>query len=164
MQQDGYRALSRDKGESFVASVWLENDGDLGAQEIRGAQGVPEPFLSVRRKSEVARAADLCSKPREAPLVIVTTRAEIGTELGFMPSREACVVLGPADLRKTGSLALYPEDNKWRVTSALGASGKRPWTPHADAKALRDVEAVFAEVPMIIGTPRSKAHLNAGLR
>lgn len=123
------RALSRPRGEGFVAGVWLEHDGD-GADQAQAAArpgfigpagerraalaGVPVTHLSGKGAQE--RLAEICAG---GGVVVLAARAE-------EPSGP-CLLLDEGALRRTGAMA-------GRVTAEglllIGAQPMhhRPWT------------------------------------
>lgn len=109
------RALSRAKGDGFVAQVWLENDGTLSDQGMSAAlwREVPEfPVRHVRGKQNVA---DLRCFNGET---VVTDRAP--------PAGLSCHVFSPETLRYTGSVSI---DRNGQMTTARDLSGARRWHP-----------------------------------
>jgi competence protein ComEC len=109
------RALSRAKGDGFVAQVWLENDGGLSDQATSAAlwEDVPEPSLRhVRGKQNVANLS--CAKGE----TVVTDRVP--------PAGLPCRILAPDALRLTGSVSI---DRQGNITTARDRSGARRWHP-----------------------------------
>ncbi|WP_209599554.1 ComEC/Rec2 family competence protein [Ruegeria sp. HKCCSA071] len=118
------RALSKSKGSGFVASVWLENDGD-GADQIAAAGRWPDSSTVQRypyQDKEIihipgkraARKFDEC----EGNQIIISTVA--------LPLEGACAIFDPDHLSKTGSLSL--SDGK--LTSSAELTGHRLWSPN----------------------------------
>ena len=109
------RALSRAKGDGFVAQVWLENDGVLSDQatsSVRWQEMSQFPVRHVRGKQNVA---DLkCFKGE-----IVVTDREPTMDL-------SCRLLSPKVFRTTGSVSI---DRKGQITTARDLSGARRWHP-----------------------------------
>ena len=126
---DGMRALSKSRGESFAAEIWLENDGDATKQAV----AYERPGLTVKdsiRRIHVAelvilhatgkragqRAVDLCS---EADIVVVNVRI----------SREPdCHVYDSARLAKTGALAFFSNSDGVKIVTARQRQGARLWS------------------------------------
>ncbi len=123
------RALSKPRGDGFVALSWLENDGDGARQKaaagrpgFEGARGDLSVLLGGNRivhlsgRGAKERVAEAC---RRAVLVIVT---------GDVGPADECQVLDPGHLRDTGSLAIWPGPEKLRIVSAAELGGRRLWT------------------------------------
>ncbi|SIN97468.1 ComEC/Rec2 family competence protein [Vannielia litorea] len=121
------RALSKDRGESFSAEVWLENDGDGATQEVAAARmgTAPDGVLRfevgglvvthVSGRGAAEKAAGLCA---EGLLV---------TSVEPKPAVEGpCDVWSPARMRRTGALAVMGDG---RMVTATEAAGRRPWSP-----------------------------------
>nr|WP_308915171.1 ComEC/Rec2 family competence protein [Jannaschia sp. LMIT008] len=118
------RALSHATGEGFVAGIWTENDGDPTTQAIAAARPVPlshpglPPIVVARGKRALAEALDGCGRG----IWIVTD-----VPLDERPTTD-CVVLGPEDMRRTGSLALWPGEAGPILVAAKDIRGSRPWS------------------------------------
>ncbi len=121
------RALSKDRGESFSAEVWLENDGDGATQEVAAArmgaaeEGVLRFEVAGRAvthlsgRGAAARAEGLCG----AGMLIVSVDPK--------PAFEGpCDLWSPARMRRTGALAVMPDG---RMVTAAEVAGRRPWAP-----------------------------------
>ena len=115
------RALNRPRGSGFVASNWLENDGD--AVDQAGANGrwraavlAGWPVRALRGK----RAAQALKDCRPQEWIVLTAEPKAG-----LP----CHVLSPKTLRRTGAVALYREDGRIRPLTARAVTGARPWSP-----------------------------------
>lgn len=127
MGDDG-RALSKAKGDSFVAGIWLENDGNPVTQDAaaqRAGAGAFErkvqvslggwSIVQVTGKTALA-ALDDCSG---ADILIAST-----------PDAEtrSCEVFDTKRLRETGALAIdLAENGDLIVKTAQDVSGSRPW-------------------------------------
>ena len=118
------RWLSRDRGASFVAGAWLENDGDAAGQEAAAAR--PRPPAA-----EVGLVLHLARTPGEVARAVADCAADPGW-LVVPEEPEAvppgCRVIGPRMLRRTGALAM-DVDGAGRVvlTAARDVQGDRPW-------------------------------------
>lgn len=126
---DTGRALSKPKGDGFTALNWLENDGDAADQDgafarvgisgQRGWQSVTlagQEIIHLSGRGAEDRVAEAC---RTADLVILGK--DIDTE---MP----CLVLDVKKLRRTGSLAIYPDTDGLMVVGAKTRLGARLWS------------------------------------
>ncbi len=120
------RALSKHKGSGFVASVWLENDGD-GADQPQAADRWPGTSDGIQRyllgDKELVhltgkRAAGAFDECRQDQIVIAPVSLTLTGE---------CGVYDPDALRITGSLAF----SKGRIFTSAEVSGHRLWSPRA---------------------------------
>ncbi len=121
---DTGRALSKPRGEGFVALSWLENDGDAAEQADAFARPAiqaglfdldGQSVLHVTGRDAALRAAEGC---RTALLVIVPADAA-----GTGP----CVMINEKRLRETGALAVYPEAGVLRLVGARDGA-RRLWS------------------------------------
>ncbi|MEX0307715.1 MAG: ComEC/Rec2 family competence protein [Ruegeria sp.] len=120
------RALSKHKGSGFVATVWLENDGD-GADQPKAARRWPDASGGIQRYligdkefvhltgKRVAQAFDECGPDQ----IIIASVS--------LPLTGECSVYDPDKLRKTGSLAY----SKGRLLSSSEVTGHRLWSPQS---------------------------------
>lgn len=120
------RALSKSKGDGFVAQVWLENDGD-GTDQMTAAARWPGPESKVRVMPVGAtqvvhvigkRGLETFPGCEAGQIVVVSVPARLDGD---------CLVLDPVRLRATGSMALSGEV----MTSASATTGRRLWSPGA---------------------------------
>jgi competence protein ComEC len=102
------RALSRPSGKSFVAGIWLENDGD-GMDQARAYRRIPEGrdgkvqifqsigrrFVHVLGKTGLRAWQPSCAR---GEVIILSIEVE-------PPEAGDCLWLTPEQLRKTGSIA-----------------------------------------------------------
>ncbi|MBY6047748.1 ComEC/Rec2 family competence protein [Vannielia litorea] len=121
------RALSKDRGESFTAEVWLENDGDGATQEAAAARmGAAEEGVlrfeaadlavtHVSGRGAAAKAAGLCG-----PGLLISSVEPKPAVTG------ACDLWSPRRMRQTGALAVMPDG---RLVTAAEVAGRRPWSP-----------------------------------
>ncbi len=133
------RALSKPKGGGFVASAWLENDGDLAPQiEAAGRPGFSgpktqrtfalagRPLIHLTGKSAPGRVAEAC---RDGALIVLNSR---------LPEK----VTGPCDvfdqrrLRRTGSIAAYLTPEGVQMVTARDLSGWRYWNSRRAREAI----------------------------
>ncbi|MCF8510432.1 MAG: ComEC family competence protein [Rhodobacteraceae bacterium] len=138
------RALSVAKGAGFTAGNWLENDGDLAAQDAaalrpgfagpKSARVFTLPALSgrmsglelngqaqgkgLRGVALTGKEPDLAAACAQADLVIVSAYVD-----GGVPS--ACRVIDRKILRQTGALAIWPDGTAWQIIPA--ARSARIW-------------------------------------
>ncbi|ATI41833.1 hypothetical protein CBW24_07365 [Pacificitalea manganoxidans] len=122
------RALTKARGSSFAAGIWLENDGDPTAQAQAAARagwtGPPEdrravvaglPVRVMSGRGQAARLGGRCG-----PGLLVTS-VEITP-----PPAGPCRLLDPPARRATGALAV---DGQGRLITARAQQGARPWVP-----------------------------------
>lgn len=111
------RALSKPKGGGFAAVNWLENDGDLAAQDIAakrvgfaGEAGAkrfaigPLRGVALSGKGAAQRLAEACA---EVDFVVLAAKADV------VPA--ACIVLDEKRLAQTGALAFRVRDGAVEV-------------------------------------------------
>ncbi len=118
------RALSKEKGSGFVATVWLENDGDGQDQRHAAGRWPGQPDLIQRivlRDKEVIhvtgkRAAQEFTECDENQIVVSAINLDMDGD---------CSVFDPERLYETGSLSIT--DGKL-ITSA-DLTGHRLWSP-----------------------------------
>ena len=128
------RALSKAKGGSFAARVWLENDGD-SVDQISAASRWGERMPLGRR--------DLPEEAHRQPLAVVhihgrdnTDRAErecrdgviVVTSADMPKAARDCIMLDRATLRETGAVALASVAGRPVLSTVADFSGERPWT------------------------------------
>lgn len=119
------RALSRARGNGFVARIWLENDGDSAGQQAAAArwQGVARVpgggrLIHVRGKRAARDAA--C---RAGDWMVLNVTA---------PERALpCRVIDLAELRESGALAVSGARAR-RVLRASDTAGRRLWSPRVN--------------------------------
>ncbi|EEE37118.1 competence protein [Rhodobacteraceae bacterium KLH11] len=118
------RAVSKPKGSGFVATVWLENDGDSTTQSNAAtrwpdAGGEIQRFLLGDKEiihvtgKRAARGYDEC---RQDQIVVAPVSLTLSGP---------CRVYDPDALRETGSLAL----SKGHLFTSTELSGQRLWSP-----------------------------------
>ncbi len=118
------RALSKEKGSGFVASVWLENDGD-SADQTMAARRWPDASPGIQRyllgDKELVhltgkRAATAFAECKQGQIVISPVALNLSGD---------CGVYDPGRLQTTGSLAF----SKGRLLTSAEMSGNRLWSP-----------------------------------
>lgn len=119
---DQGRALSKPKGAGFIATVWLENDGDKADQpnaalrwgrdksKERRMQVGQHEVIHLMGKRAVARF-DQCT---EGQIVVTSVPAQISG---------GCHLFDPKRLRETGSLSISGTD----IKTATQITGRRLW-------------------------------------
>ncbi|KPQ13905.1 MAG: competence protein ComEC [Rhodobacteraceae bacterium HLUCCO18] len=148
------RALSRPRGDGFVAGVWLENDGDGATQEAAAARagwratgaGVSITLEGLRiwhgaGRRALAEAAAACathdlvilSEPgREADPAIDGIAPDAGPTV-LMAARAAagsapCTLIDADFLAETGALAIHVDGGAITIRTARHRQGDRLWT------------------------------------
>jgi competence protein ComEC len=155
MTEEG-RALSRPRGDGFVAGIWLENDGDRATQEGAAARpgwvadgaGMSAEAGGLRiwhgaGRRALADAARACGSH---DLVVLSEPLEDADPPpgGARPADPAatppalaasaapamaCAILDPVFLSGTGALAISVEAGTFTIRTAREAQGARLWTP-----------------------------------
>lgn len=134
---DQGRAMSSAKGAGFSADSWLENDGDLAAQDEASARtGFAGPKGARSFTVQGVRGIHLKGKAAESLLADACTKADfviIAARVKANPP--GCQVIDEAFLRKTGAIAVWKTAAGLVMMPALNA--KRLWTvPTASLSAL----------------------------
>lgn len=122
------RALSKERGGSFVAGIWLENDGGPVAQEIAATR---PGMTNAGRVASVDigewRVAQVSGKTALEEMigcggadVLISNQIDAG--------ERPCTVFDLEALLKTGALAInLTESGDLIITTAHGIAGNRPW-------------------------------------
>jgi len=130
------RALSRAKGAGFVATQWLENDGDPVPQEVAAARWRLVPPDLVRHVTGKKTAASLTSCDGAALMV---TNAPA-------PRLDGCLVLDPGLLSRTGALAVEGAgEDGLRIRGAADKGRGRPWSGAAPETEAPEVTLIAAQ-------------------
>lgn len=121
------RVLSRDRGASFVASRWLQSDGDEASQIAAAARpgmtpvsgGVQFTFAGVDWVHLTGRGGEaaLAGHCRHGVTVILNARAPLN------PGN--CRLFDQRSLSQSGAIAVGIEGH---LTTAQEVSGRRPWS------------------------------------
>ena len=125
------RALSKERGDSFAANSWLENDGGPVPQEV----AFQRPGLQIDGRRIMAQLGD-------TPVLGVrgVTALEAVTECDgaalLVSDKEVsdgrpCDVVDILRLRRDGAIAGYVENGKLRLISARDVTGDRLWNDSA---------------------------------
>ncbi|MCF2903786.1 competence protein ComEC family protein [Octadecabacter sp. CECT 8868] len=121
------RAVSKERGESFASSVWLENDGAPVEQWVAyNRAGLEEQGRAVWTVIGDTRLVNLRGATALAALQgcggadILITNQEA-------PARAGCDTYDITRLRETGSLAGWLVDGSLKLVSARERSGERLW-------------------------------------
>ncbi len=114
---DAGRALSKAKGAGFVARNWLENDGTGRSQRAAAELWREGPIIHASGKRATARIVS-CAAGQ-----VVVTSAEADHLRG-----QPCLLFDPQTLKRTGSVALWAQEDGWRIVTARDLAGDRLWT------------------------------------
>ena len=127
------RALSRPTGDSFAATVWLENDGDSASQETAadrpGVEEIAERVQAVRLGGRLVLAVR--GKTALAALAALDGCGGADILVANMPDEAVrpCLVFDETRLRETGALAIsHGDDGGLTVVTVAENAGRRPWT------------------------------------
>jgi competence protein ComEC len=119
------RALSKAKGQGFVARNWLENDGDMHSQPEAAKFWSPDTarlgdgaLIHVNGKRALA-VFDGCG---EGDFVVFSISHELN-----LP----CAYLGPEALEATGAVAISVGTDGFQRTTAREIAGRRLWNDPA---------------------------------
>lgn len=106
------RAVSKPKGSGFIATVWLENDGDFSTQAMSNALW-DHHILHITGKKSVQLLIDC----QGADILVVN----------YEPAQKLpCYVISPRMLRQTGSLSI---SENGEIISSKDVHGSRIWHP-----------------------------------
>jgi competence protein ComEC len=154
LAEDG-RALSRARGDGFVAGLWLENDGDDADQAraaarsgwIEDGAGMALALADMSIWHGVGRQAEadlnraclrhdwvITSEAAvipmgQAPVVRQTTG--FGAVMAEVTDAAGCVVIGPDFLAESGAVALSFGEGEVQLETSRRLQGRRPWVPQA---------------------------------
>jgi competence protein ComEC len=120
------RALSKEKGSGFVATVWLENDGD-GLTQGQAASRWPGHADRVQRIALTgAEVIHLTGKRAALEFDECKTGQIIVSSVDLKLSGD-CTIYDPDRLYETGSLSI----SGGKMTSSAEMIGDRLWSPKA---------------------------------
>ncbi len=113
------RAMSKPRGDGFVAGVWLENDGDGAPQEVAYARGNGASIVFGGQKflHLTGKAARGASCSGSAILILNDTPDTPLTCASYIPTK----------LRKTGALAYFEQGQGLRRVTTREVTGQRLW-------------------------------------
>jgi len=124
LMADGERVLSKPRDDGFVASSWLENDGDAASQSFAFERGAGDAMVLGAQK-----IVHLTGKSaREA-------RCQDAQALLILNSEPAapleCAAITPLTLRETGALAYTLNKGKLTRLTSREITGRRLWNDRA---------------------------------
>ncbi|WP_439156448.1 ComEC/Rec2 family competence protein, partial [Yoonia sp.] len=122
------RVLSKPTGGSFVAGIWLENDGAPVAQDIAAAR----PGLDRQVRVVSAPLGEWRIVQASGKTVLADMQGCGGADILISNQTDAgprpCVVYDLGRLRDTGALAIdLTPAGDLQITTAHGVAGHRPW-------------------------------------
>jgi competence protein ComEC len=122
------RALSKPRGGSFVAGIWLENDGAPALQD----RAATRPGLRADDTGITAQLGDWQILHVSGKTALARLGGCGGADLLVTNQIDArprpCLVYDLTRLRQTGALALdLTPQGALRITSASAHAGNRPW-------------------------------------
>ncbi|MCG7518168.1 ComEC/Rec2 family competence protein [Ruegeria sp. Ofav3-42] len=118
------RALSKEQGSGFVATVWLENDGD-GVDQLQAASRWPQGSGGVQRFDWLGKEVLHITGKRAARGFTECDGTQIVISAVALQLIGECELFDPKRLLETGSLSL--SGNK--ITTSKEAIGTRLWSP-----------------------------------
>jgi len=125
------RALSKERGDGFAASAWLENDGSLVSQRMAAARPAFETGLRMA-EARVGQTRVLQVSGKTALAAIDGCNgADILVVNVALDGARPCDAYDPARLRDTGALALYDAPEGPRLVTVAERAGARLWHPRA---------------------------------
>ncbi|WP_390914444.1 ComEC/Rec2 family competence protein [Pseudosulfitobacter sp. SM2401] len=127
MTTDG-RALSKPKGAGFVASNWLENDGDPAAQDTAALRWGASPDRLKSKQIGDVELMHVIGKKAVADLRACRAGQVIVASVTPEQAITGCTVIHPMTLRDTGAVAFYEKGGKVTMHTARDASGDRLWS------------------------------------
>lgn len=131
MLGDEGRDLSKAKGSGFVASIWLENDGDVPDQK----QAADRPYLIQSGRMTTVPVNDAIILQVTGKTALVSVAGCNGADVLILTVENdqprPCLVYDIKELRKSGSLAINPDGaGGITITTAKDVAGARPWNTH----------------------------------
>lgn len=119
------RALSKKKGSGFVATVWLENDGD-GADQLQAASRWPHNSGTIQRYDWQGKEVLHVTGKRAARGISACNADQIVISAVALQLSGGCEVFDPKRLLATGSLSL----SGGKITTSKEVMGDRLWSPN----------------------------------
>lgn len=129
LMTDQGRALSKPKGAGFVAQSWLEDDGDLVAQDLAFARaGLAGDKGALLADLGPARLAHFTGKAAPEAARAACVAGALVVLAGDWPGGPvACELFDTKRLRQTGALAIHVGAGTLRIVSARDYAGQRLW-------------------------------------
>lgn len=141
------RVLSKPKGAGFSARTWLENDGD-GASQAQAAARVQlqdgDSGFTVYTRSSASGGTGSVGRLGGLDIVHITgrdwkARAFAACETADVvivnksmgpPPHGSCTMFDLYNLKRSGALAIFLEDDHIRIETAREVAGMRLWNTH----------------------------------
>ncbi len=121
------RALSKPKGAGFIASNWLENDGER-VEQAEAALRWPKAGMRVAGLEVVhlagKRQLNAFTGCTDAQIVVASAAVEA----------EGCRLFDAKTLSATGAVALWQNPGGMRIETVRSVTGQRLWSRWPDAK------------------------------
>lgn len=126
--QEGKRALTKARGQGFVAQSWLENDGEGVGQAEAAARLTP-----VHRGVVSADLGDLTvthyQGKRGASVFEGCLPGEMIVTDQTIRASGPCQIFGPERLQASGAVAIWLRDGEILIDSVKKQRGQRLWSP-----------------------------------
>ena len=126
------RALSRARGQGFVARGWLENDGDRADQAIAAARWRGDGRIKQRDLPGGRQLVHVLGKSGQGEFhgchsgdIVVFSHPYQGKD------RLPCQSFDPLDLGRSGAVAIWQSSQGFKSITARDLSGVRPWNAQA---------------------------------
>ncbi len=128
------RALNKPRGEGFLATSWLENDGDAVAQDVAFARaGFAGEKGRLRFELGSKRAVQLSGRGAVERVEEACIKADVVILSGVLSEPVPdCLVLDRAFMDQKGTLAIYAGAQGWRIVDSATVAGKRLWNTPAE--------------------------------
>ncbi|MEE2943949.1 MAG: ComEC/Rec2 family competence protein [Pseudomonadota bacterium] len=128
VMQDGQRALSKPKGQGFVARTWLENDGDAASQAEAATRGdsASGPIFTA----SLGQYAVVHLKGKRGFQAFESCASdEILVSDQMLEQELQCRFFDRERLSHTGSVALWLNDERLEIETVAEKRGQRLWSP-----------------------------------
>ncbi|MBT8411958.1 MAG: competence protein ComEC family protein [Octadecabacter sp.] len=121
------RAVSKERGEGFAATSWLENDGAPVEQWVAyGRDGLVEDGRTVRTQVAGTRILAVRGSTALAGIQGCGGADLLITNQEYPPLAD-CDVFDIRRLRETGAVAVWVKDGKLRLVTVRDHTGERLW-------------------------------------
>jgi competence protein ComEC len=140
------RALSRGTGNSFVAGIWLENDGAPVPQEDAAAR--PGFLREGRLTRTTIGGFDVLQVSGKTALadLVGCDGADIVVSNQLDAGARPCLVYDVRALRSSGAIAMNVNaDGGLQITTVRAVAGIRPWNDYASVSADEQVTQLISE-------------------
>ena len=129
------RVLSSEKGDGFVAGIWLENDGNPVPQEVAAGR----PGLQTETRVADAQLGRWRLRQVRGKVALAEMEGCGGADILVSnqtdPVSRPCLTFDAARLRDTGAVSLsLTATGDLRIVTASEVSGRRPWNDTTPAQ------------------------------